>query len=123
MGTRRQAKKKERNKSTIYKLNAELEEAKNILANNQPLVSAGAQLSKLKSINKRPSLLAADRFYAMSQAVVPKALPEAIFLGDELIVGGLLASLGINNNNIISVMTNYIPSPARSPFSHDIMKG
>ena len=38
----------------------------------------------------------------MDQAVIPKASPEAISLGVVLIVGGILASLGINNNKIIS---------------------
>ena len=59
-------------KSTIYALNEEWEEAKKILADNQPLVSLGAHLSKLKSINKRPPSLAADRFYDMAQAVMTK---------------------------------------------------
>ena len=62
-------------KLTICALNAELVEANNMLAENQPLVSLGAQLSKLKSINKWTSSLAADRFYAMAQAVMPKASP------------------------------------------------
>ena len=43
---------------------------------------------------------------------MPKASPEAIYLGGGLIVGGLLVSLGINNNNIISGIPNYIPSPS-----------
>ena len=60
-------------KSTICALNAELSEAKKMLANNQPLVSLDAHLYKLKSINKLPSSLAADIFYAMSQVVMPKA--------------------------------------------------
>ena len=54
-------------KSNICALDAEWAEAKNMLADNQPLVSAGAQLSKIKSINKRPSSLAADIFYAMDK--------------------------------------------------------
>ena len=67
-----------------------------MLAENQPLVSLGAQFSKLKSINKPPHLLKADIFYAMAQAVIPKALPEAIYLRSGLILGVLLASIGIN---------------------------
>ena len=93
-------------KSTICALNAELAEAKKMLADNQTLVSLGAQLSKLKSINKRPLLLAADRFYAMYQSVMPKASPETIYLGSGLIVSGLLASLGINNTKIIYGISN-----------------
>ena len=58
--------------STICALNTELAEANNMLADNQPLVSLGDQLSKLKSINRVISLLAADRFYAMAQAVMPE---------------------------------------------------
>ena len=77
-----------------------------MLAENQTLVSLGAQLSKLKSINKRPPLLAADIFYAMDQAVMPKASPETIYLGSGLIVAGLLASLGINNNKTIYGISN-----------------
>ena len=46
----------------------------------------------------------------MPQAVIPKALPESIFLGGVLIVGGLLESLGINNNKIIYGIPNCIPS-------------
>ena len=62
-------------KLAICALNAELAEAKDMLSDNQPLVSLGAQFSKLNSINKQPSSLAADRFYAMAQAVIPKASP------------------------------------------------
>ena len=51
-----------------------------MLAENLPLVILGTQLSKLNPINKRPSSLAADIFYAMDQAVIPKTSPEAIFL-------------------------------------------
>ena len=98
-------------KSTICALHAELEESKKMLEDNHKLFSLGTQLSKLKSINKRPSLLAADRFYGMSQVVMPKASTDAIFLGGGLILGGLLASLGINNNKIISGIPNCIPSP------------
>ena len=68
-------------------------------------------MSKLKSIKKRPSSLDADRFYAMAQAVIPKASPQEIFLGGGLVLGGLLEILGIKDNNIISVMPNYIPIP------------
>ena len=64
-----------------------------MLAENQPLVCVGPQLSKLKLINQQPSLLAVDIFYSMAQAVMSKASPEAISLGGGLIVGGLLASL------------------------------
>ena len=52
-----------------------------MLADNQPLVSLGALLSKLNSINKQPTSLAVDIFYAMDQAVMPKASPEAISFG------------------------------------------
>ena len=63
-------------KSTICDLNAELAEAKTMLADNQLLVSVGDQLSHLNSINKLPSFLATDIFYAMDQEVIPKASPE-----------------------------------------------
>ena len=53
-----------------------------------------------------------DRFYAMAQTVIPKSSPEAISLGGGLIVAGLLASLGINDNKIISGIYNCIPSPS-----------
>ena len=99
-------------KSTTCALNAELVNAKKILSNNQPLVSAGAQLSKLKSINKQPLYLAVDIFYYMDRAVIPKASPEAIFLGGGLIVAGLLASIDINGNWIIYGIINYILSPS-----------
>ena len=45
-----------------------------------------------------------DRFYAMNQAVILKASPEAIYLGGGLIVGGILTSLGINVNNISTIL-------------------
>ena len=48
----------------------------------------------------------------MAQAVIPKASLEEICLGGGLIVGGLLASLDINDDNIISGITNFIPSPS-----------
>ena len=62
-------------KSNICALNTDLADAKKILVDNQPLDSAGDKLSKLKSINKQPQFLAAYIFYAMVQAVIPKALP------------------------------------------------
>ena len=77
-----------------------------MLADNHLLVSLGAQLYKINPINKRLSLLAADRFYVMTQAVMPKASPEEISLGGGLIVGGLLESLGINDNKITSGIPN-----------------
>ena len=98
-------------KLTICTLNAELAEFKKMLVENQLLVSVGAQLSKIKSINKRPPLMAANRFYSMVQAVIPKASPEAIYLGCGLIVDGILESLGINDNKIISRIPNCIPIP------------
>ena len=55
--------------------------------------------------------MAADRYYAMEKAVMPKASPEAICLGGGLIVTGLLTSVGINNNEIIYGIPNCIPSP------------
>ena len=99
-------------KSTICTLNADFAESKKMSLDNHLLVSAGDQLSKLNTINKRPSLLAADRFYDVVQAVIPKASPEAISLRVGLIVGGLFASLGINNNKIISGIPNCIPIPS-----------
>ena len=73
-------------------------------SNNQPFFSLGAHLYRLNSINKQPPSLAADIFYAMYQAVIPKASPEEISLGSGLIVAGILASFGINNNKIIAVI-------------------
>ena len=83
-----------------------------MLSDNQPLDCLGAQLSKLKSINKQTSLLDAYLFFVMSQVVITKASPEAIFLGGGLIVGGILGSLGINYNKIIYGIPNFIPSPS-----------
>ena len=77
-----------------------------MLVGNQLLVSAGAQLSKIKSTNKRLSSLPVDIFYAMDQAVILKASPEAICLGCVLIVCGLLEIIGINNNKITSGIPN-----------------
>ena len=73
---------------------------------NYTCIISGPQLSKLKSIHKRPPSLAANRFYAMAQAVMPKASPEEIYFGVELIVSGLLESIGINNIEIISGISN-----------------
>ena len=103
---------KQEMKSTICPLNSELADAKNILADNQPLVSLGAQLSKLDSINKRPPSLDMDRFYATDQAVITKASPEAISLGGGLILSGLLSSFGINYTKIIYRISNFIPIPS-----------
>ena len=97
-------------KSTICALNLELAEVKKMLVDNQPLVSLGAQLSKLNTINKLPSSLAVDIFYAMDQTVITKASPESISLGGVLIVGVLLTSLGINDNKIIYGILNCVPS-------------
>ena len=44
---------------------------------------------------------------------MPKASPEAICLGFGFIAGIILASLGINDNKIISGIPNYIPSPSK----------
>ena len=84
-------------KSIICALSTYLEESKKMLADNQPLFNVGSQLSKLKSIKKQPSLLAVDIFYAMAQAVIMKASPEAICFGGGLIEVGLLANLGIHS--------------------------
>ena len=97
---------------TICSFNAELSGAKKMLAENQTLVGLVTLLSKLNSINKQPSLLAEDIFYAMAQAVMTKASLEAIYLGGVLVLGGLLASLGINDNNIMFGVPNCIPSPS-----------
>ena len=98
-------------KSTIYALNAELSESKIVLAYNHTLVSVGDQLSKINIINTWPSSLAVDRLYSMAQAVIPKAWPEAISLGGGLIIGGLLASLGIistgrQQSNPLNIVSN-----------------
>ena len=77
-----------------------------MLADNQMLVSTDAQFSKLNSIKKGPSSLDADRFYDVDQAVIPKSSPEAIYIGGGFIVGGLLASIGINDNKIIYGIPN-----------------
>ena len=69
-------------KSTICSFNAELAEAKNMIVENQTLLILGTRLSKINAINKRPPSLDADRFYAMSQAVMMKSSPESICLGD-----------------------------------------
>ena len=42
--------------------------------------------------------------------MIPKASPEVMCIVGGLVVGGILASLGINNNNIISGIPNYITS-------------
>ena len=44
--------------------------------------------------------------------MTPKASPEAISLGGGLIVVGILESIGINDNMIISGIPNEIPSPS-----------
>ena len=98
-------------KLTICELNSGFTEAKKILADNQLLVSLGAQLSRLKSINKRQTSLAADIFYAMAQAVMLKSWPEAIYLRGGLIVAGILESIGINDKKIISGISNCTISP------------
>ena len=48
----------------------------------------------------------------MAQAVIPKASPETICLGGELIVGGLLERLDINDNKFIYGISNCILSPS-----------
>ena len=83
-----------------------------MLAYNQPLIIVGSQLSKLKSTIKLTSLLARGRFYAMAQAVIPKASPDSIYCGCGFVVDGLSESLGINDNKIISGIQNCIPSPS-----------
>ena len=82
-----------------------------MLVDNQLLVILCAQFYKLKSINKKPSSLAADRFCTMAQELIPKASLEVISLGGGLIVSGILASLGINDKIIIFGISNCIPSP------------
>ena len=79
---------------------------------NHILVSLGDHLSRLNPINKRTTTLAPDMFYAMYQSVMPKNSPESIYLGCELIITGHLASLGINNNEIISEIYSCVPSPS-----------
>ena len=83
-------------KSTLCTLNAELEGAKKMLEYNQTLVSLGDQLYTLKSINKQPPSMAANIFYAMAQALMPRISPYAISLVGGLIVSGLLVILAIN---------------------------
>ena len=48
----------------------------------------------------------------MDQAGLPKASPEAIYIEVGLKVVGLLASIGINDNNIIYGIPNFVPSPS-----------
>ena len=96
-------------KSTICALKAELEEFNNMLKYNHILVCLGAKSTKQNSINQQPTSLAADRFYAMSQEVIPKASPVAISHGCGLIAGDLLEIIGINDNNIIYFILNGIP--------------
>ena len=98
---------------TTCALNAYLEEDTKMLSENQTLLSVGSNFSKLKSINKQSSSLAVDVFYAISQAVMPKSSPEAIYIGFGLVVGGLLTIIGICNKNIIYRIPNGIPSPSR----------
>ena len=81
----------------------------NMLADNQLIVFWGAHSYRLKLINKQPPSIAMDRFYAMSQAVVLKALPRALSIGGGLIVCGILASHSINDNNIIYGILDGIP--------------
>ena len=79
----------------------------------QPAISfLGAQFYKLKLINQRLTSLAADLFYAISQAEMSKSLPEAIYFRCELILGGLLENLGINDNSVIYEIPNGIASPS-----------
>ena len=82
-----------------------------MLADNHTLVFLGTWLYKLKLTNQRPSCLAVDLLYDMSQALIPKASPEDIYPRDLLIVGGILETLRINYNKIISGIPNGIPSP------------
>ena len=83
-----------------------------MLSDNQLLVSLWAQLSKINSINKLPPSLAADIIYVMAQAVMLKASPGEISLGGGFIVAGILESIGINDNKIISGISNFIPGPS-----------
>ena len=99
-------------KSIICAFNAELEYAKKMLSYIHPLASLGAQLSKLKSINKQPPSLAADIFYTISQAVMPKSSAEAISIVVVLLIAGLLESIGAKDNKIISEIYNGIISPS-----------
>ena len=69
-------------------------------------------MSKINSINKLPPSLAADRFYAMAQSGMLKASPREIYLGGGFIVAGILESIGINDNKIISGISNFIPGPS-----------
>ena len=48
----------------------------------------------------------------MAQAVIQKTSPEAICLECGFIVGLILEYLGINYNNIIFGIPNFIPSPS-----------
>ena len=57
-------------------------------------------------------MLAVYSFYAMSQAVMPKASTEAISIEVGLLVGVLLVIMFINYNKIISGIQNVIPSPS-----------
>ena len=67
---------------------------------------------KLKQIKKRPPSLAAGIFYDTAQSVMRKAIPEEICIGGGLVVAGILSILDINNNKIISGISNCIPSPS-----------
>ena len=84
-----------------------------MLAYNHTLAQLGTQLSKLNSIIQQPTFISADIFHARSQAVMPKASPAAISLGGGLVVGGILDSIGINDNKILSWIPNDITSPSR----------
>ena len=48
----------------------------------------------------------------MAQSVMPKASLAEISLGGGFIVAGILASLGISDNKIISGISSFIPGPS-----------
>ena len=45
--------------------------------------------------------------------MIPKASPEEIYLGGELIVAGLLEIISINDNKTIFGIYNLIPIPSK----------
>ena len=70
----------------------------------------GAALASAKDKKQRPQNDVADTLYATMQAVAPKASPGALSKVVPLAVAGFLTSLGIDDEDLISSITNVTPS-------------